>query len=354
MLYFLLLYIIYLFGWSFFNGDMARRGLLKILVNNVQLSTFFIILIIYNTKFSEKFIKTTITIIKYTVIIAAGVSLLQVVQPNFLKAEYYKDINLLRRSLYEIRRASIFGYIPNEMGLGYIPLLSSIVGVIYMQKKKIPFTYIALGGISAFLTNTRYVMVGFLILTMQFFVIYRKKLSKFIKYLLLFVVLLFILLSALNSLGYNFSEWYQERLFAEGSIEETTRYKAIENFIYFFPRYYLFGNGEGLTDDIEAASHAVGSSQIHVGYLSHLVYWGVIGSIFLFGFWFYICKKFYKTAKNSGYWGSFFAMLTYLWAQATLVHFTIFFYGLIFAFVFDKYFQDKYLAEQQKLKQTGV
>ena len=354
MLYFLLFYIIYLFIWSFFNGDMARRGLLKIIINNVQLSTLFVVLIIYNTKFSEKFISAAITIIKYTIIIAAAVSVIQVIKPNFMMSVYYKDMNFMGRSLYSIRRVSIFGYIPLEYGLSFIPLLSSIIGVIYMHKKKIPFTYLVLGGISALLTNTRFIMVGFLLLASQFFIIYKKILSKILKYLIITILLFIVLTLVLSNLGYDFGDWYQERLFKEGSIEEITRYKAIENFMIFFPRYYLLGNGEGLSDEIEAASNAVGSSQIHVGYLSTLVYYGIVGSFFLFGFWFLIAKKFYQTAKKTGYWGSFFAMLTYLWAQATLVHFTIFFYGLIFAFVFDKYYQDKYLTEENKAIHTGV
>ena len=78
MLFFLLLFILYQFIWSFYNGDMERRGLFKIIVNNVQLSTLFVILIIYNTKFSENFIKTAIRIIKITVIVAAVASVIQV------------------------------------------------------------------------------------------------------------------------------------------------------------------------------------------------------------------------------------------------------------------------------------
>ena len=57
-----------------------------------------------------------------------------------------------------------------------------------------------------------------------------------------------------------------------------------------------------------------------------------------------------KTAKKTNYWGSFFAFLTYFWAQATLVNYSIFFYGLMFALVFDKYFQDKYKTEINKIK----
>ena len=143
-------------------------------------------------------------------------------------------------------------------------------------------------------------------------------------------------------LGYDFLDWYNTRLLAEGSIKETTRFKAIENFIVFFPREPIFGTGVHLTDEILSASKSVGSSQIHVGYLSHLVSYGLVGSFFLFGFWYLIAKKLLITAKQTNYWGSFFAFLTFLWAQATLVHFSIFYYGLIFALVFDKYIQDRH------------
>lgn len=346
MLYFLLCFILYQFIWTFYNGDIERRGLINIIGNNVQLSTFFVILIIYNTQFSERFIKTAIKIIKVTVIAAATVSVIQVFQPGFLYLEY-GDLDLRTSSLYTTRRPSFFGYNPNELGLGYIPLLSSMVGVLYLRKNKIPFLFLALGGLSALLTNGRYIMVGFLLLSIQFLVIYKLNFTKLIKYLIIAILLFFTLSKALTYLGYDFEAWYQERLFAEGSIEETTRYKAIQNFLYFFPQYYVFGNGEGLTDEIKAASRDVGSSQIHVGYLSALVYFGIVGSLFLFGFWYLVTKEFYKTAKKTGYWGSFFAMLTYLWAQATLVHFAVFFYGLIFAFVFDKYFHAQYIASNQ-------
>jgi len=346
MLWFLLLFVIYEFVWTFFNGDLERRGLLNIVGNNVQLSSFFIIIIIYNTQYSERFIDVATFIINVTIVIAAIVSIVQVFNSRFLLVDYNRNVELVNRGMYEIRRSSIFGYNANEIGLGYIPLFSSIVGVLYLKNNRVPFLFLVLGGITAFLTNTRYVMVGYLLLSMQFAILYRKRLKKLIKYFVIAILLFFILIRILGSLGYDFKAWYQKRLFAEGSIEETTRFKAIDNFLLFFPEYYLFGNGGGLTDEIEKASRAVGSSQIHVGYLSALVYYGIVGSFFLFGFWFYITKKFYKTGKDTGYWGSFFAMLTFLWAQATLVHFTVFFYGLIYAFVFDKYFQDKYYANQ--------
>ena len=100
--------------------------------------------------------------------------------------------------------------------------------------------------------------------------------------------------------------------------------------------------GQMITDEIKRASQAIGSSHIHVGYLSHLVAYGIVGCFFLFGFWFLLVKKLYRTAKQTNYWGSFFAFLTFLWAFATFSHSSIFLYGLIFALVFNKYFEDKF------------
>ena len=341
-IYFLALNILYQLFWSFFNGSFERRGILNILGNNVAISILFIILIIYNTKFNDKFINLTIKVMKITIIITAIVSVIQVFNPEFLNTVFYKDATIYKHSLYNIRRVSIFGYTPLGMGLSYIPLLSVLIGIYYFLKKKIPIYFLILGGISAFLTNTRYIMIAFIILSMQLFVVNRKKMKNIFKYILFSIILVLIIYYILGYLGYDFLDWYNIRLLAEGSIKETTRYKAIDNFIVFFPREPIFGTGVQLTDEILSASEAIGSSQIHVGYLSYLVSYGLVGSFFLFGFLYLMVKKLLITAKQTNYWGSFFAFLTFLWAQATLVHFSIFYYGLIFALVFDKYIQDRH------------
>jgi len=346
--YYLAAYILFLFIWNFGNGNLERRGLVNIIVNNVHLTTIFSIIIIYSTRFSDQFIKYSLKIIKITIFIAALLSLVQVINPNFMKAIYYEGFNLKGYSLYEVRRTSIFGYAPNALDFSYIPLLSIFIGVYSFSKKKMLFFFLFLGSITAMLSNSRSIIIGFIILSLQLFITYKIKMKGIFRYLVIIIPIIIIVLYLLSYLHYDILDWYNVRLFAEGSIQETTRYKAIDNFLIFFPDVMWFGNGVGMTDAIKSASASVGSSQIHVGYLSHLVYWGLVGSFFLFGFWYQLAKKLYKTAKRTNYWGSFFAFLTFLWANATLVHFSIFHYGLIFAFVFDKYYQDKYIVENNK------
>jgi len=145
----------------------------------------------------------------------------------------------------------------------------------------------------------------------------------------------------LSILNFDVTNWFYERLFSEGSIKNTTRYAALENFLIFFPNAVLFGTGVHLTVEIELASRFSGSSQIHVGYLAHLISYGIIGSIFLFTGWLLFLKKLYLNAKHTRFWGAFFAFSIFLFANTTLVSYSFYSYGLIFAFVFDKYFVDQ-------------
>lgn len=359
----LFLYIIYTLIWSYYTGEFERRGY-RVFIKNPQVHVFFTLIVIHNVNLSDNFIRKVIPILKYTIIIAAIGSIVQVLNYSFMNANpawaKWNAGDLLTDDVYGVRRASFFGFIdPNELGLSYMPLISILIGILLYQRNRFYYIFLILGGISAFLSNTRYVMVAFLIITFQILFFQKNKIRAFFKYGFFILVAGILLIKVIVFLGYDIQQWYSQRLFPEGSITETTRYKAIDNFIQFFPKHVFVGYG-GPTEEITAASVAVGSSQIHVGYLAHLVYFGITGSVLLFGFWFLLARKIYKTAKASGYWGSFFAFIVFLWANATLVTFHIFFYGLIYALIFDKYFSDKVLksklvrlAPQTQVKLSG-
>jgi hypothetical protein len=348
----LLLFIIYEISVFKVNEfGFSHRVLTDGLLYNLHLSVFFTILVIHNSNFDNSFLKKAIPLIKVTIIIAAVVSIVQVEFYSFMDANpiwLQNEIgDKLSDNLYQDRRASIFGFIDrNELGLSYIPLLSVVIGFLLINRSKLYPFFLILGGISAFLSNTRYVMIGFIIITLQILFGQNIKTKRVIKNLLYILIITFVLYQLLLYLGYNIDEWFYSRLFEEGDIYQSTRYSALQNFLIFFPQNFILGTG-GMTDEIKRASYNVGSSQIHVGYLSGLVYYGLIGSFFLFGFWFLLAKKLYKTAKLTNYWGSFFAFLIFLWANMTLVYFHIFFYGIIFALVFDKYYSDQYTLQKE-------
>lgn len=340
----ILCYLVYIIAWSFFNGYFEEKGLFN--VSNINIiSLFFVFIIINSTNFSREFIEKSVLIIKITVIVATIASIIQVFNLSFLDATsvWAKDSSggSVFQDMYKFRRNSIFGFIdPNEVGLSFVPLLSVLIGyLIYNNKKQIAL-YIVLGGLICILTNTRYILIGFFIVLMQFLLAYKINLSVIIKYAFYLMITLTSLYFILFYLGYDINDWFENRVFEEGSLKETTRYSAVTNFLRFFPDKPFLGIGVHMTREIQIASNESGSSQIHVGYLAHLVSYGIVGSLLLFGFWFLIAKKLYDNAKRTRYYGSFFAFLMFLWANATMPKYSMIYYGLIFAFIFDKIFCD--------------
>jgi len=123
-----------------------------------------------------------------------------------------------------------------------------------------------------------------------------------------------------------------ERLLANTA---STRFLAFELFAKYFPENPFFGTGEHVTAEL-ARSLQGRSSQIHVGYLSHLFEFGIFGSILLFSFWFYIAKRLFKTSRRFNYYGTFLGFLCFLVANLTLVKYSIFEYGIILSLLFNK------------------
>ncbi|MDY0278150.1 MAG: hypothetical protein RBQ97_08695 [Acholeplasma sp.] len=318
-----------------------------------------LIFIIQNTKFTSKYIKFLINIIGYTILIAMIVTIIQVFNFEFLNANYLwnQDKALTKGALdiYNIRRNSIFGYIdPNELGLSFFPLLSVFIGHKLKNKdNRFLLLFVFAGGVIAFFSNTRYVMVAYIIVILQVLVYRRTTMLATIKALLLIGFVSIALYFVIIEMGYDIGDWADQRLFREGTFRESTRFLALQNFLIFFPQNFLFGYGY-LTNSLQIASNSIGSSQIHVGYLSALVYFGLVGCFFLFGLWFLLFKSLYKTAKATNYWGSFFAFLVFLWANLTLVMFSLFYYGILIAIVFDKYYKDSHVSLAVKKSNTDT
>ncbi len=338
---FLLIFALYELIWSLIIGS-DKHFLTVIFYQIRDFAVFFLIIIIYSTSFSDKFINRSIVIMKLIVILAALVSVLQVFNTELLNPQAYAgEDSGIEENMYTFRRVSIFGFVhPGALGLAFVPLLSVLVGYLLYTNNKYYIFYLFLGIIVAFLSNTRFIIIGSIIITLQIVAYNKSRIRGYTRYFIFFGILMLFALTTLDYLGYDFKEWFKQRLMVEGGIQGTTRYKAIANFFRFFPQKPIFGTGT-MTEEIREASRAVGSSQIHVGYLAMLVYYGLVGCFFLFGSWFLLIKRLYKTARKTNYWGSFFGFLTFLWSFATMNLAFILFSGIIFSMVFDKYFADR-------------
>ncbi|MFA6725343.1 MAG: hypothetical protein WCS13_01380 [Candidatus Cloacimonadaceae bacterium] len=336
----LFFYTIYLMVWAMVNGDLQRRGVLYFF-NNGNIQTILMILICYNITLSNKLKDYLINIFFITVIISALVSIYQIYNPSFLLTDIKSNV----WDIYQIRRGSIFSIIdPLDIGLSLLPILSIlIVEYINMNKNiNIIMLLLFLGGLVSVLSNTRWIMVAYIIILMMIIFHYNPTFFGKTRNIIIVLISIFIIIISIIYFGYDLKAFWQKRLFPEGSLLYTTRYYALENFNIFFPRKPWFGTGVHLTDEIYITSLAVGSSQIHVGYLSHLISYGMVGSFFLFGFWIWLAITLWRHAKITGYWGSFYTFLIFLWGEASWVHFSLFHYGIIFALIFDNYYLNNY------------
>lgn len=348
----MLIFAFYRFFWTIIIGS-EKHILTQLYYYIHDFTIFFVFIIIYNTRFSDNFVNKSIFLIKVTVILACLASLVQVYNINFLRNPFYSvDESLLQNSgnqiiiTYILRRSSIYGFAGmGSLGLSFIPLLAILIGYMKAKKQSFYWLFLLMGGVVSFLSNTRFIIICFFILTFILLASYKISVKGSLKYILYLAASGLIFFIILDKLGYDFTDWFEFRLLGEGAITETSRYKAIGNFIRFFPENPILGTGY-LTYEIKEASQAIGSSHIHVGYLSHLVYYGIIGCFFLFGFWILLLRKLYKTARKTNYWGSFFGFLIFLVSFATMSQSSIFYYGLLFCLIFDKYYLDQYYMKE--------
>ena len=345
----LFVFAIYKNVW-FFIIDENMHAFTKVYYYILDFSTLFLAVIIYNTEIKKKFIKYSVAIIKIVIVLSMIASIIQVFNLLFYNATLYFDQEIESYMLgsdvlYTMRRKSLFGFIdPNAIGLAFLPLLAICLSHMNLQKDKLWFFILVAGGLIAFLSNSRYIMVGFVLLSFLIPLQNRSDSIKNANYLVFIILLMLSIAAALNYIGYNIIEWYYARLFAEGDITQSSRYLAIINFLKFFPEAPFFGTGT-LTEEVKRASEAVGSSHIHVGYLSHLVYYGIFGGILLYGGWMLLLIKYFNTAMRTNYWGSFFGFLVFLWSFATMSQSKLFYVGILFTMVFDKYYSDGYHDE---------
>jgi hypothetical protein len=337
-LYFLAVYIIYKLAWDFYNYYFLNFGFVT-LFQKPHIEIFLILIMIANSHIDKKFINKSFGIIKITILLALIFSLIQlVVDPTFFThfAEYDENGDYI--SIYKVRRTSIFSYVDdNSLGLDFLPLFALFVGYALIGKKQL-LLFVLSAGLIAFASNTRYVMVGYVLVLFQFALYGGFRLSKMLRLTAIISLCAVGLVFILKFAGYNLDEFILERLFPEQDIKRSSRFFALEIFSQFFYKSIWIGTGQHLTSQIKDALGGY-SSQIHVGYLSHLVSYGIIGSFFLFMFWFHLVKNQLAIAVKTKYYGSFFAFVIFLWANVTLVYYSIFTYGLIISLVYAKYFQ---------------
>lgn len=334
----------------FVSGHLLKVGLIKFLYSDLFFTSFWVVLLIENTHFPEKFIRVTIQILFATLLIAAVVSVIQISKPLFFvnvdiplgEDASFESIlafspvpgeeNSVTELIKERRILSIYTWINSRSaGFDAIAVLSLLFGLRTLSLKK-KFLAALAGGFISFLSSSRWIMLNFFVVLSQYFVTAKNKFFNIFKLLFLSVAIIFVIGYGASYFGYDVERFVNERLFDETA---GTRLYAFEIFSRVYPTRPILGTGGEDTPDMERLLFGR-TSQIHVGYLKLFYYYGLVGGIIYLFFLGVLFWQLWLRARQSSYWGSFFAFLAFAAANLTLVEFDIYYHGLFLALIFSK------------------
>jgi hypothetical protein len=305
------------------------------------IATFFALIMIFNSLITDNYVKIIDKYLLAVVIGAPIFTLVQVYYPLFLSPP---DLTINANSLYDIRRSSFFGFEdPNALAFTYLPLAYSFIGYYLLKKRMFLAFYLLCIGLVLIFSNTRYVMVGFIFVILQLILSKRNRLFTALRYLVVALICIIFLYYIVIYVGYDLNSFYNIRLDDKGNI--FARVQSYETFLEVFPRYFLFGTGNEKAPVIISSLRGY-SPVIHVGFLNHLVTYGIFGSFFLFGFWFGLFRSLYSRAKKTKYWAGAIALMFFFWSNLSVYMYSIFFSGFLINLILERYNSLKILEEQ--------
>jgi hypothetical protein len=324
------------------QGRVVRKGIFYEFFLNRTLHTIAVLYVVDNILFSRKLIDALVFTMKGMIVIGAVVSLLQVIYDPFLFTPYKFEHMMLRyawsASPLHVRRLSVFGFSNvNDIGVSFLPVMALITGYEVKEKGKIPVVMLLLGFFIAVVNNSRYIQLGFFVAAAPALLYQGRIIRNSLVALLGLIAMVIMMGFVLHLIGYDVGRYVEERLLDESG---ESRLLALDVFARFFPDAPFFGTGQHLTQEVVVAL-AGRSSQIHVGYLSHLFSYGIVGTSLALFFWGLIASRLWKVARRTGFYGSFFGFMIFLWANVTMVYFWIFTFGLALCYLFSSYYESQ-------------
>jgi len=311
---------------------------LYFIFSDTNLFACTLLIIVENTYFNNRFITTMNRNIFIIVLISLIVSLIQIKNPLFF---FNEDMDEGLVFFEEGRIPSIYSWGKQNSGGITFPILIAVLLSIYYTKKLSLFLIVFSGIIVSFLTRGRYVMISTLVALSQLFLINVKLLSKKVQWILFLTSSIIFTGFVAEKAGYNINEVIDNRILEKesGMASAKTRILSYEVFLKKFPENPWLGVGPETRDDVIKLLGGE-TPGIHIGYLSYLYYYGIIGSLFLFLTLYYLLKEAWLVGREYNFWGSFFGLASFCLANFTLVYFNLSEMGIIIAVIYLRHFSE--------------
>ena len=323
---------------------------------NGHIPVILMMIIIENISIKKYDFTRLLTIIKVLLIVGVVVIIIQQLGVEILVPEVYKQDASVDQGQTVIRLYSIYGYVGQlDVGFSYLSFMAIIICEALIHKKASVWFWFLVTIVYSFLSKARWIMFNGAILIFMIFNVTKIKATNTIKTGMILLVIVFVSFFTMDYLGLSPLGIINDRILQTDSKENSavTRIIAVELFAKLFPKAPTLGAGQEINSELESEL-AGRSSQIHVGYLSLLYYYGIIGGAIYLMFLFMLMRKLYFNARKTSMWGAFYAVSGFLLANLTLVWFNLFFPGMLFALAYDKYYMDQYEEKRYAQIQQNV
>lgn len=305
---------------------------------NVLACALFFVL--ENTNFDDAFIARMNKMILLIVGISLVVSIIQIKNPAFFYNSEADTNETAATYSEDGRLASIYSFVSmNSVGVTFPFLLTILLSVYEFRSKAFPLIAVS-GIIVSFLTRARYVMISSIIAFSQLFI--GKRITTKTKFTLIvaFVGGIILLIGAAQMAGFDIQQVIDERILEKdndmGSAK--TRILSYEVFTKKFPEHPYIGVGPKTRNDV---LDLLGGEAIiiHVGYLSYLYYYGVLGASLLFICLILLLYDSWRVGRYYGFWGAFYGFLGFVLANATFVYFNLSEMGIVLGLIYMRYYK---------------
>jgi O-antigen ligase len=335
----------------------------KYLYTNQMIGSILMFFFIENGRYEETTVNKYMKYNLYILFVAFVVILIQqAVNHRFLVYDQWVEGYTYSAAESEIRLPSIYSYMDSSLnaGFSFVGILAIILANRIRENRSLLHLLVLFtaGAIYCFLTKYRWIMLNFLVLFFLFYIYKNFRTKRFLSFTFSIILALVMIYNVALAINIPVDKFINERILerTSGGLEHSaagTRVLAANVFLKLFPDNPVFGVGQRLWDYGSTGDQALTSalhgrsSQMHVGYLTLLYNYGIVGAIPFVLFLIAITKKLYKDSKLHNNWGVFLGFLGFTISNLTLVNFNLLLSGIIILLAYNNSLLQKAAYENQ-------